>query len=168
MTKTIIALLSAVSILFTTNCYGGFVATKKIYNWNGGLGNKWVQSIVLWVMLIIPVYEVAGLVDFLILNTLEFWTGSNPLAMKEGQVETQIVHRDGKKFEVTATKNQFAIREMADGKLGAPVLLVYQPQDSAWYVKANGKSVKISESSEASSEQVKLFHPDGRVVEVKL
>lgn len=169
MKKTIIALLSAFSIFFTMNCYGGFVVTRKIYNWNGGLGNKWVRSIAMWVMIIIPVYPVASLLDFIVLNTLEFWTGSNPLAMQEGQSETQIVQRDDKKFEITATKNQFAIREInKKGELGQPVLLVYEPDASAWFMKAKGKSIKISESNGDSIEQVKLFHPDGRVVNVKL
>jgi hypothetical protein len=122
----------------------------------------------MWVMIIVPVYPIVGIVDFLVLNTLEFWTGSNPLAMKEGQVETQIVKRDGKEFEITATKNQFAIREIANGVKGEPVYLLYQQQDSAWYVKAAGKTTKISEMSDAESNQVKLFHPDGKSVEVKL
>lgn len=168
MKKTLIALLSVFSMTMATNCYGGFVATKKIYNWNGGLGNKWVNSIVMWVMIIVPVYPIAGIVDFLILNTLEFWTGSNPLAMKDGQVETQIVKRDGKEFEITATKNQFAIREIANGVKGEPVYLVYQQQDQAWYVKSAGRTTKISEMSDAESNHVKLFHPDGKSVEVKL
>lgn len=168
MKRTLIALLSAFSLLVSANCYGGFVATKKVYNWNGGLGNKWVQSIVMWVMLIVPVYEVVAIVDFLILNTLEFWTGSNPMAMKEGEKETQIVKRDGKEFEITATRNQFAITELSNGKRFAPVYLIYKQEETAWYVKSNGKSMKISEASEIDAAQVKLFHPDGKSVEVKL
>jgi hypothetical protein len=168
MKKSFIALLSAFSMLVATNCYGGFVATKKVYSWNGGLGNKWVQSIVFWVMIIIPVYEVVALVDFLVLNTLEFWTGSNPMAMKDGEVETQIVHNGGKEYQITATKNQFEVREIAAGKLGNPVYLTFVPQDSAWYMKTNGKSVKVSEATNLAEGQIKLFHPDGKTVETRL
>lgn len=168
MKRILIALFSAFVMLVTTNCYGGFVATRKIYNWNGGLGNKWVNTIVMWVMIIIPVYEIAAFVDFIVLNTLEFWTGSNPLAMKDGQSETQIVKRDGKEFEITATKNQFAIREITGGAKKEPVYLVYQQQESAWYFKAAGKSMKLSEASDMETGHVKLFHPDGKSVEVKL
>lgn len=168
MKRIMIGLLSLITVSASMNCYGGFVATKKIYNWNGGLGNKWVNTIVMWVMIIIPVYPIATFVDFVILNTLEFWTGSNPLAMKEGESETQMVQHNGKEYQITATKNQFEIREMVAGKAGSPVLLQYQPQDSAWYVKANGRSMKISEGADLSQEQVRLFHPDGKSVEVKL
>lgn len=168
MKRTLVALLSAIAMFFASNCYGGFVATKKVYHWNGGLGNKWVQSIVMWVMLIVPVYEIVAIVDFLILNTLEFWTGSNPMAMKEGEVETQIVHKDGKDFEITATRNQFQITEVTNGKRQESVFLVFNQGESAWYVKARGKMTKISEMSDADASQVRLFHPDGKHVEVKL
>ena len=168
MKRTLIALLSVFSFTVATNCYGGFIATKKLHHWNGGLGNKWIQTIAFWALIIIPVYEIAVLIDFVVLNLLEFWTGSNPMAMTEGQIETQIVKHQGKEFEITATKNQFAIREIKNGSKGEPVLLVYEPQESAWYAKSRGKSMKISESSELDMSQVKLFHPDGRVVEVKL
>jgi len=150
------------------NCYGGFVATKKIYNWNGGLGNKWINTVVMWAFIIIPVYPIATFVDFVILNVLEFWTGSNPLAMKDGESETQIVRREGKDFQVIATKNQFEIREMTGSKLGKPVYLTFRPQESAWYVTQNGKSFKISEATDLAQGEVKLFHPDGRSVDVKL
>jgi len=168
MKKIIAALLSAFLLLVSANCYGGFVATRKIYAWNGSLGNKWVNTIVMWVLIIIPVYELAGLVDFLVLNTLEFWTGSNPLAMKEGEKETQIVKRSGKEFEVTATKNQFEIREVTNGIQSATTQIVYLPSESAWFVKVNGKLTKISEISPLDEEKARLFHPDGSFVEVKL
>ncbi|MBX3723839.1 MAG: DUF3332 family protein [Turneriella sp.] len=167
MKRTIISLISLVSILGTMNCNGGFVATRKIYNWNQGLGNKWVQSIVMWVMIVIPVYPIVLVVgDFLILNTLEFWTGSNPMAMKPGESETQLVHKDGKEYEITARQNQFEIREVANGKVGDPVYLTFKPEESAWYAQTKGKSTKISEMTETG--KVKFFHPDGRVIEANL
>jgi len=167
MKKTIISLISLVSILGTMNCNGGFVATRKIYNWNHNLGNKWVQSIVMWLMIIVPVYPVVMVIgDFIILNALEFWTGSNPLAMKPGESETQLVHKDGKEYEITARQNQFEIREIADGKRGEPAYLTFRPVENAWYAETKGKSAKVSELTEEG--KVKLFHPDGRVAEVNL
>lgn len=166
MKRILGGLLAAVLLATTANCYGGFVATRKIYAWNGGLGNKWVRTIVMWIFLIIPVYPVAALVDFVVLNTLEFWTGSNPLAMKEGESETQLVELRGKKYLVTASKNQFAIREV--GKDGDPVLLQFEPSEAAWYLRANGHSIKISEAEDLAAGEVRLFHPDGQSVVVRL
>ncbi len=168
MKKLLVGLLALLFGFASMNCYGGFVATKKLYSWNGSVGNKWVNTIVMWVMVIIPVYGVAFAVDWIVLNTLEFWTGSNPLAMKAGESETQLVKMENKEYKVTATPNQFEIREVKADKLGEAVYLQYLPQESAWYVKANGQMVKVSDSAGLSAESVRLFHPDGKSVEVKL
>lgn len=98
MKRILVGVLALFIAITGMNCYGGFMATRKIYNWNGTLGNKWVKTIVMWALVIIPVYPIASLADIVILNTLEFWTGSNPLAMKAGEVETQLVRRDGKEY----------------------------------------------------------------------
>ncbi len=71
-------LLLAVSTL--GGCYGSFTLTRSLYDWNGEIGDDVVKNLVFWVMLIIPVYELAGAVDFLALNVIEFWTGENPAA----------------------------------------------------------------------------------------
>jgi hypothetical protein len=168
MKQFLFTLLAILTVSASMNCYGGFVATRKIYHWNGSLGNKWVKTIVMWLMIIIPVYPVAALADFVILNALEFWTGSNPLAMKEGESETQLVQYNGKSYQITAKRNQFEIRELVDGKESSPVLLQYKPEEAAWYLTAKGRTMKVSEATDATQAQVRLFHPDGTSVEVKL
>lgn len=66
-----------------TSCYGSFALTKKVYQFNGSLGNKWIKSLFVFV-LGAPVYGVSGLADAVIFNLVEFWTGSNPVAFKDG------------------------------------------------------------------------------------
>jgi hypothetical protein len=81
-----------------TGCFGSFALTKKVYEFNDGLENKWLKSIAFWGLNIIPVYGFAGFVDVVILNLVEFWTGSNPLAMQEGEVEEQIIAFRGESY----------------------------------------------------------------------
>lgn len=72
--------------VFGTGCFGKFAATRGLYNFNKSLSsNKFVQTIVMWGLIIIPAYELFALGDFLIFNTIEFWTGSNVLSM--GDIE---------------------------------------------------------------------------------
>jgi hypothetical protein len=66
--------------LLTSACFGTFQATRAVWNFNRDVGNKWLQEVVFLVFAIAPVYFVAGLVDVLALNTIEFWTGDNPMA----------------------------------------------------------------------------------------
>lgn len=69
-----------------TGCFGKFALLGKVYNWNDSLGNKFVKTLVFWGLNIIPVYPLCATVDYLILNTIEFWVGSNPLAANEHKV----------------------------------------------------------------------------------
>lgn len=77
----ILMLVTALALAsLTTGCFGKFALTRKLYGWNDSFGNKFVKEIVMWGMWIIPAYELLFLGDFIVLNTIEFWTGSNPVA----------------------------------------------------------------------------------------
>ncbi|MBN1420566.1 MAG: DUF3332 family protein [Planctomycetes bacterium] len=76
--KVVAALLAAV-LIAAPGCYGPFTLTKQVHHWNGQVGEKWVNEVVFLVFVIIPVYGIATLGDAIIFNSIEFWTGSNPL-----------------------------------------------------------------------------------------
>ncbi|MCQ2054635.1 MAG: DUF3332 domain-containing protein [Fibrobacter sp.] len=100
MKKAFAALVCA-SMITLTGCYGSYACFHKLHKWNGTLGNKWLNSIVHFVMNVIPVYGICyGLVDMLVLNTVEFWTGSNPLAADDSYYEQD---KDGN--SIAAVKN---------------------------------------------------------------
>ncbi len=72
------ALLLALSSL--SGCFGSFELTKAVYSFNKDLSdNIVVQEVVFLAMVIVPVYGVSTFVDAVILNTLEFVTGDNPV-----------------------------------------------------------------------------------------
>lgn len=79
MKKILIAILATAFVFSSTGCYGSFTLTKKIYKVNGSLGNKWINSIVFF-LIGGPVYGATTFIDALVLNSVEFWTGANPLA----------------------------------------------------------------------------------------
>ena len=95
-----------------TGCFGEFGLTRKVYEFNQGVGGKFVNQIVFWAMCVIPVYEVAGMLDVIIFNTIEFWTGSNPVAMAPGETEVQYATVDGHQFRMTAQQNYFSVEEL--------------------------------------------------------
>ncbi|HBF34764.1 TPA: hypothetical protein DDW35_09390 [Candidatus Sumerlaeota bacterium] len=88
-------------------CYGHFPITHAVYNMNGSAGgsigedrtqHKLVQSVLFWVLWIIPVYQVSIFADAVVLNLIEFWTGDtvNLSAVQE---------RDGSKVALQSTPN---------------------------------------------------------------
>lgn len=66
-----------------TACYGPFSLTKKLHKWNGEVGGKWVNEGVFLGLVILPVYTFAALGDAVIFNSVEFWTGKNPVTAKK-------------------------------------------------------------------------------------
>lgn len=167
--RALFGVLAAVILATTTGCYGSFELTRSVYQWNGkATDNKWANSIIMWGLLIIPVYEFCAFVDFVVLNTVEFWTGSNPLAMNEGESDTQIVESGDKTYEITATKNQFHIEQIAGDGVGKTVDLKYKTEESAWYVSNGEQEFKLAQGDIKNRDWVKVFYPDGKVEEIAM
>ena len=83
--KRTVTLFIAVSVAMASlqGCYGSMALTRKIYRVNGQVQDKYVRSFVTWAFIIVPVYGVSALVDFVVFNTIEFWSGHNPVASAE-------------------------------------------------------------------------------------
>ncbi len=167
MKKFVLIALAGVILAASTGCYGSFGLSTKLYKWNGTVGDKWLNSCVFFALCIIPVYEITMFIDFIVLNTVEFWTGSNPISMNEGDSETQIVSVDDKVYEITATKNKFHIIETQGPDAGKAVDLVYNPDETAWYAQSGTEVVKLAQG-DLNNEVVKLFYPNGDVKTVAL
>ena len=155
-------LLAALVLCFTMQgCYGGYVLFHKIHRWNGTLGDKWIKTIVHVAMYIIPVYEFCMFIDIIVLNTIEFWTGSNPLAMQEGQVEEQIVAQGTETYRIRATRNRWDVEVIKGTQAGMKRALVYTEKENAWYVEGENFRIRIMTQDGADPMNVNLIYPDG-------
>lgn len=108
MKKRLVA-ISCAAMIFS-GCYGSYGLFNTVLKMNDSIGNKFVKSLAHFVGWVIPVYGLAVFADFLIFNTIEFWTGANPVASNDTYFE-----KDAEGNSVTAMKN-------TDGSLS--VLLV--------------------------------------------
>ncbi len=164
MKKITICITLSASILFSS-CLGSFSAFNGLKDWNQDLtDSRFVNNLVFWGLNIVPVYGLFFLGDTLIFNVIEFWSGSNPIAMKEGESEMQIVEKDGNTYEMLATKNRLQINIIEGERKGEKLDLVYSPSKKSWSaVKANGEIIKLS-SFEDGFYVVHL--PDGEKVKI--
>ena len=156
----------SVTVISSTGCFGEFALTRKVYSFNDNIagndmGGKVVKNIVYYAMNIIPVYGVAGFVDFFLLNTIEFWTGSNPVAMKEGEVEYRVVNYSGSKYQITATKNQFEITPLEGVNKGKETVLNYDENLKVWTMTNDEVSSKIIDFN---SNKISYTSPKGVVM----
>ena len=114
----VVACVVLVSLLpLATGCYGSFPLVHIIYKFNGEITDyKVVHSIVLWVFLIIPVYWVAFLGDFIVLNLIEFWTGEKIMVssqtLQDGTRVTLEPSADGTEAVLTASREGRVLQQM--------------------------------------------------------
>lgn len=119
--------------LSITGCYGRFGLTRKIYQVNGSIGDKWLNSIFTWIML--PAYGICGALDLALFNVIQFWTGRNPIALGPGEQDTQLAFYDGRVVEITASQNRFDLMTRDDAGNTIRAGLVYDPRDNTWYAE---------------------------------
>ena len=77
---TLVAAFALSGTILFSSCVGSFGLFNRVSSWNQSVGNKFVNELVFLAMNIIPVYGVAYLADALVINSIEFWSGSNPMA----------------------------------------------------------------------------------------
>jgi len=73
-----LVLVAAVGAL-SAGCFGKFQLTRKVYDMNQSIDEKYVRSAATWVFVLVQVYTVAALIDLVVFNVIEFWTGENPV-----------------------------------------------------------------------------------------
>lgn len=96
-------LTGTLAVTTLTACYGTFPLTRKIYRVNGDVKDKFLRSALTWAFAIVPVYGLAALADFIAFNTIEFWSGNNPVAV--GEKTFRYVKGD-ERFDIRARKQE--------------------------------------------------------------
>lgn len=113
-TLTVALVLALAGSTLCTSCIGSFSLTKKLVAWNNGIGNKFINELVFFAFWVLPVYEVSALADVLVLNSIEFWTGDNPVAcgtkVIDGKDGRYMVVCDGKGYTITSENDGTSVR----------------------------------------------------------
>lgn len=128
-------ILTVAASLSFSSCIGSFSLTNKLLDWNKNVSNKFVNELIFFGFWVLPVYEVTCLADLLVLNSIEFWSGENPVAkgkkVIEGTDGKYLVECDGKGYTITSQND------------GSVVRLDFDSTDKSWSVVADGKTVKL-------------------------
>jgi hypothetical protein len=108
--KAIVLITLLSFTVLASGCYGGFNLTRSLYKWNGNIeaskdkqANTVVQSLVMVVLVIVPVYGLATLADALVVNSIEFWTGKNPVTVK-AEPAIRTVDKGDERYVQTLTR----------------------------------------------------------------
>jgi hypothetical protein len=172
--------LSGACTLVLSGCFGSFGAVRALWDWNDDVSSsKWVDWLVFLGLSIIPVYELFVLADVLVLNSVEFWTGSNPVKNAEGgRSVTRVATADPNtlKLEVRrAGRLEYVAfcRRGADGSVqlldasGKPLSTVSQQNDGGLQLRGGDQSL-LAQLDRAALERVVARVKQGQPVHAML
>lgn len=129
--KKVILSIALASTLLLSSCLGSFRLTNKCYTWNKSIGDKWINELVFIGLTIIPVYDICLLADAIVFNSIEFWTGNNPVALN-----TEVIDTDNGQYLVETNDNGYTIT-----KDGETVQLINE--NDVWYINHDNHIVEI-------------------------
>ena len=140
---TLIALLSG-TLLSQTSCMGSFALTLKVYEFNNTItDNKFVNNLIFWIVGG-PVYGFTTTVDVVILNLIEFWSGSNPIAAAPEPLGDDRWAYEGREFKLNRTHDQMHLQELRGEEVITDISLSYNLTDNTWYFEqADGAKIKM-------------------------
>ncbi|MBI3010040.1 MAG: DUF3332 family protein [Candidatus Omnitrophica bacterium] len=145
--------------LLVSGCYGPFNLTKRLYRWNGQIGTKWEREFMFIVLAWAPVYSIAVLADAVVFNSMEFWTGNNPVdppRAEQSPVQTKRLVRGDDEAVLTyqplSSAQTLQIEQFRSG----------EPAGSLWIERQ--AEVSVGRDAQGQVLFTARTQPDGRVL----
>ena len=152
-----VACLLLAGTITLSSCVGSFSLFNTYARWQTHMtDNKYVNGIVGFLLL-----PIAGTItlfaDAIVLNTIEFWSGTNPL---EANKVTNVKGEDGKYYAVKTLKNGYEIRS----ENGDVTYLIHNKKDDSWSMKQDGETKEIFRFNEDGTIKARLM--SGKTIDV--
>ena len=155
----IVATVVTVSVsLMMQSCIGSFALFNKVKAWNDQVGDKFVNEVVFVAMWILPVYELSFVADLLILNSIEFWSGTNP-----AMAQTTFIDGKDARYKVVRDDSGYAITNL---KTKQVTRFNFNAQDNSWSLENNGQETKLF--SFVDDTHVSVLTRDGNYTTIEL
>ena len=129
-------------------------------NWNRNISTKFVNELVFLACNVIPVYGICYLADALVINSIEFWSGSNPMA---GVGDVKKVKGENGNYLVKTLENGYSVQKEGETMV---MELFYDQEQSTWNVEFEGNTAELLKMNENGTAQMVL--PNGEAMTVIL
>lgn len=147
--KVVVCLLAG-SFLYSS-CIGSFSLFNKYAAWQKNMSdNKFLNAIVGFILMPI-VGSITLFVDAVVLNTIEFWSGDNPVASVAKT--KQVIGEDGRLYAVKTLKNGYEVTNSE----GEVTLFTHNKKNDSWSVTKDGVTKEIFR-----------FNPDGKSISANI
>ena len=138
MNLKVVACLLTGTLMYSS-CIGSYNLFNNYAKWQRTMtSNKYVNAIVGFILTPI-VGSVCLFVDSVVLNTVEFWSGENPVHQANVGKTQQVMGSDGRYYAVKTLKNGYEVKSPT-GELS---YFKYDKKMNAWSLEQNGKSREL-------------------------
>ena len=148
---SIAVILAVAALLPLQSCIGSFALTNRVLSWNRQVGSKFVNELVFFAFWVLPVYEVTSIADLIVLNSIEFWSGNNPV----DQASTKVVESEEGTYYIACDDHGYTITSPE----GKELRLEFTADDNTWSVVSNGEAYPFMTMIDDS--HVKMITPEG-------
>ena len=135
--KLTVAAVLLCGAMLTNSCVGYFAMFNKLASWNNRATNSKFLNEILFLVLS-PAHVFCLTADALVLNTIEFWSGSNPMAQNVGK-SVNVMGQDGRYYAVKTLKNGYEVK----APTGEVYAFIYDKTNDSWSQMQDGKVVEI-------------------------
>lgn len=153
-----ILMLAATLSMSMTSCIGSFALTSRVLSWNKTVSSKFINEVVFFAFWVLPVYEVTTFADLIVLNSIEFWSGSNPALAYSKTVDT-----DHGQYKIVADASGYSITHLDSA---TTVRIEHEEATDTWGILTDDGIVPFM--TMVDDNHVKMVTPEGdfRMVEL--
>ena len=167
--RIVAAIVVGSFLTVTTACFGPFNLTRNVYHWNSGIkgsgevSDKWMKEFVFFGMIIIPVYMFATLLDAFVFNSIQFWTGDNPVKGTDagGDGATRVVRLGGVTVKVAESDQGATVTYERNGIVERRAMI---ETSATGYRLIDETGVLLAEAEKGQDGSVTLLDRDCQVV----
>lgn len=141
--KKAITLMLILTVTTSIGCTGSFNLTKKVYNAHRSQTDKWADELFFLGCVLIPIYGIATWADAIIFNSIEFWTGENPVALNDNN-EKKFVNNKGEEVTVAYNAETDQITLQSKTENGESPKIVLERTDGAVLAKDEAGNILYS------------------------
>ncbi|MBF0571063.1 MAG: DUF3332 family protein [Candidatus Omnitrophica bacterium] len=159
--KKIMAIILIFAV-FNAGCTGSFNLTRKVYNFHRSQADKWSDELCFLVVALLPIYGFATLADAIVFNSIEFWTGKNPVDMSYVPPASRIVQNGNEKYRMSynSKTDQVTLTSLAKGNNHG---LIFERADNMITAK-NEKGQVLYSSLQGKDGGVSIYDGKGKLV----
>ena len=148
---------------FATGCTGSFNLTRGVYNLHHGQDDKWSDELYFLAVTLLPVYGLATFADAIVFNSIEFWTGENPIEYSNTEKKTRVVRHGDQEILITydPQTDQILISSVA-GEGESPSLVL--ERSGRMVLAKNGKGEVLYSSSRNEAGEIVVYDKAGKLL----